>query len=283
MKKKILLPTDFSKNAWSALRYASELYKKEEVEFYILTAFKVHESALENVKLPDPGERYFEEARVVIEKQLQKLQKHIEVLDIPNHHSFLTKAIYDTPVLAVKNFVENNDIDLVIVGSKGKADTIDKVLGSNTVEFMEKVRSCPVLVVPPETYFKEPNEIVFPTDFKLNYNRSQLIHLSEISRITDAPIRILHINKSDELTEDQINKKELLETIFDGINYTFHYLENTEVQTGLDIFIQSRESEMIAFINRKHTFFGSIFSRPLVKDLGYNAKVPILALHDSQN
>ena len=29
MKKKILLPTDFSKNAYNAINYAIELYKEE--------------------------------------------------------------------------------------------------------------------------------------------------------------------------------------------------------------------------------------------------------------
>ncbi|MDC1379711.1 universal stress protein, partial [Algibacter sp.] len=39
MKRKILLPTDFSKNAWHAITYALELYKKEPVDFYILNVF----------------------------------------------------------------------------------------------------------------------------------------------------------------------------------------------------------------------------------------------------
>ena len=86
-----------------------------------------------------------------------------------------------------------------------------------------------------------------------------------------------------ELSKEQNEKKALLESCFEGLKYSFHTLENTDVQTGLNIFAQSRNSEMIAFINKKHSFFGSIFSRPLVKDLGLNAKVPVLALHDFRN
>ncbi|MEJ2113114.1 MAG: universal stress protein [Flavobacteriaceae bacterium] len=39
MRRKILLPTDFSKNAWHAINYALELYKDENCDFYILNAF----------------------------------------------------------------------------------------------------------------------------------------------------------------------------------------------------------------------------------------------------
>ena len=39
MKRRILLPTDFSKNAWRAITYAQELYKNESCNFYILNVF----------------------------------------------------------------------------------------------------------------------------------------------------------------------------------------------------------------------------------------------------
>jgi len=48
MKRKILLPTDFSKNAWNAMTYAIELYKDEVCEFYILNTFNATGYALAN-------------------------------------------------------------------------------------------------------------------------------------------------------------------------------------------------------------------------------------------
>ncbi len=40
---------------------------------------------------------------------------------------------------------------------------------------------------------------------------------------------------------------------------------------------------MIAFINKKHNFFGSIFSNPMVKELGNNPNISVLTLHDLRN
>ena len=37
--KKILLPTDFSENAWNATRYAIELFKNEECIFHLLNTY----------------------------------------------------------------------------------------------------------------------------------------------------------------------------------------------------------------------------------------------------
>lgn len=283
MKKKILLPTDFSKNAWNALRYASELYKNEEVDFYLLNAFMVQNYTLDNLMVPEPGEKYFEEAKSQSELGLQKLLKRIELLDVPSNHSYFTKAVYNMPLPAVKNFVEDKDIDLVIISNKGETDAFEVLVGSNSIELMESVRNCPVLMIPAETSFKEPSEIVFPTSFKTHYKRRELTHLYEIARITNAPIRVLHVSKKEELSKEQKEKKVLLEECFDGLTYTFHFLEDANVQTGLNLFTQSRHSGMIAFINKKHGFFGSLFSKPMVKDLGYNAKVPVLTMHDLRN
>ena len=43
MKKKILIPTDFSKNAWGAICYALELFKNEQCDIYILNCYDVDE------------------------------------------------------------------------------------------------------------------------------------------------------------------------------------------------------------------------------------------------
>jgi len=283
MKKKILLPTDFSKSSWNALRYASELYKNEEVDFFLLNAFMVQNYSIDNMMVSEPGEKYYEDSKSKSELGLQKLLKHIEILSVPSNHTYFTKAVYGLPLDAVKNFVEDKDIDLVITSNKGETDAVDILVGSNTIDFMEKVRNCPVFMIPSEVSFKEPNEIVFPTSLKTHFKRKELTHLYEIAKITNAPIRILHVGLEEQLSQDQRNKKELLEECFDGLTFTYHFLENEDVKTALNLFCESRNSEMIAFINKKHSFFGSIFSNPMVKNLGYNAQVPVLALHDLRN
>ena len=57
-----------------------------------------------------------------------------------------------------------------------------------------------------------------------------------------------------------------------------HYIEH--INEAVDIFVQARGSDMLAFVNKKHTFFTNLFSKPMVKELGMKSKVPVLALHD---
>lgn len=73
----------------------------------------------------------------------------------------------------------------------------------------------------------------------------------------------------------QETNQTLRNQILDALSFTHHELFNLNLEEGVRCFSQSRESELIAFMNKKHPFFGSVFSNPMVKDLGDTANVPI--------
>ncbi|WP_438425878.1 universal stress protein [Aquimarina macrocephali] len=283
MKKKILLPTDFSKNAWNAILYAIELYKNETCDFYVLNVFNATGYALESMMIPEPGERLYEEAKEKSEKGLSKIEERLSFRDDNPNHKFFMISEFNTVLSAIKDTVEKKDIEMIVMGTKGTTNAGDLIYGSNTVLVMEKVRNCPVMAIPEDANYKEPKEIVFPTDYKTHVKRRELQYLIEIARITNAEIKILHITNDDTLEEEQENNKKLLIEYLDGLQYSFHTLHNIDVKGGLSSFVESRGSDMITFINRKHSFFGSIFSKPMVKSLGHHSKVPVLALHDLTN
>lgn len=280
MKKKILIPTDFSKNSWNATTYIINLFKREDCEFHILNTFYLGGYSTENLLIPEPGDAAYQTIKENSEKNMEKLKTQLNFRDDSPNHRFYFHSEFGPLTDVVKTMVEKKDIEFIGMGTRGKTNSNELIFGSNAINVMENIRVCPVLAIPGNSIFKDPNEIVFPTSFKTHFKRRELKHLIEISKLTNAPVRILHIKKEDTLSKEQQENKELLEDIFHGIEYSHHQLENISLKKGLHSFVQSRGSEMIAFINKKHTFFGSIFTNPMVKDLGAHAQVPILALHD---
>lgn len=283
MKKRILLPTDFSKNAWNAIKYARELYETESIDFFILNAFKIESYDIESIFVAKPGDQEYDKALEQSEKNLRKVLKMIELEKECPNHKYFTMSIFDTPLAAIKAAVELKDIDLVVMGCKGETDAKSVMYGSSAIDVMEKVRNCPVLAIPISAKYKTPHEIVFPTSFKTHFKRRELKYLYEIAKITNAAVTILHINTEKHLTELQRQNKDLLEDFLDGVEYSFHWLDNVSVHEGLEEFVRRRDSDVIVFINKKHVFFDSIFSRPLVKDLGSSSQIPVLVLHDLRN
>jgi hypothetical protein len=166
------------------------------------------------------------------------------------------------------------------MGTKGRTGSKTATYGTNTIRVMEELTECPVFAVPENARFSQLKEIVFPTDYKISFKQKELNYLIEIAGIHNCFVRVLYIDNSDAFDRNQMNNKELLETIFEHTDHSYHTLKEVKVQEGINAFIESRNSDIIAFINRKHHFFGSIFKKPLVKELGYHARIPILELND---
>ncbi len=283
MKKRILLPTDFSKYAWNAINYALELYRNDDCEFFILNTFRENGYVLESMMVPEPGERLYELAKEESDKGLEKIYQQIIATKglNPNHKIHLVNK-FNFLIDAIKSLIEKKDIEMIVMGTKGVTDGTRTIYGSNTVDVMEEIRICPVIAVPAEASVVMPKEIVFPTDYKIYIKKKELNYLIDIVKKTKASLKVLHIiNGKENLSDKQLDNKQLLEAYFSEIEYTFHELNHNDIHNAISCFVESRDSNMVAFINKKHSFFGSILSRPLVKDLGYHSKVPVLALHNA--
>lgn len=279
MDKRILVPTDFSKNALNAVRYALDLYAKLNCEFYFLNVFRLDSYTTDSLLIPEAGSGEYEAARLKSEEGFAKLLDMLELHQDNPKHSYHTISSFNFLSEALKKTIKDKDIDLVVMGTKGASGSRGVIFGSNTIKTMEKIRECPVLAVPENLRFSAPKELVFPTDYKSTFKRRELKYLIEIAKMHGTSIRILHVSKKQELTPLQENNKQLLDDILESVDHGFHTLSEKDVAKGITSFVESRDSDMIAFINRKHFFFGSVFSKPLVKVIGYDATVPILALH----
>lgn len=284
MKRKILLPTDFSTNALQAIHYALELYKNETCIFYFLNVFSVDLKNIYNVANMVSGSEVYETEKTNSEYELEKLLNIFAFGEKGNpKHNFQTISIFNNPLEAIKNVVEEKDIELIVMGTRGETKARGNVFGSTAVIVMEKVRNCPVIVVPELAKIQLPKEIVFPTSYKTHFKKRELSYLIDIAQRYKASIKILHVTNEEALDEEQLNGKKLLVEYFEDISHSFHSLSHISVPSAINCFVESRESDMVAFINRKHTFFGSILTRPLVKEISFDLKVPILVMHDLRN
>ncbi len=284
MRRKILLPTDFSKNAWHAIKYGLELYKNDNCDFYILNVFSTTGNIMESLINLEYGSVLHKKAK---EKSKNGLKKVIDMLRLhkynnPKHH-FEAISVLNNPLESIKSIVDKKDIEMIVMGTKGSTNSRHLVYGSMAIYVMEKVRNCSVITIPENAKKIVPKEIVFSTDYKTPYKRRELNSLIDIAKKCEAKIAILHILEKDKLDKNQEGNKKMLEEIFEETPYEFHELSNHSIETAIDIFVESRDSDMVAFINKKHTFFGSALTQPLVKGITYNSGVPILVMHNLIN
>ncbi len=278
MDKRVLLLTDFSKNALNAIRYGLNLYSDRKCTFHFLNTYNEDGYSIDSHTYRHSGHRYYDNKKQKTQEQFENLMQVLGRHNKNPNHSYHTIAANNSLLEGVKDAIAKNDIDIIILGNKGMTSSRTVVFGTNSINVMENITVCPVLAIPEDVRFTTPKEIVFPTDYINPFKRRELKYLINIAQMHDSYIRVLHVKESDKLNKVQHGNKELLKTLFKDVDHSFHELENMAVDAGIKAFIDSRDSDMVAFVNQKRNFFSRIGSKPLVKELGYHSRVPVLVL-----
>src|SRR5699024_3046103 len=143
-----LIPTDFSKNAFNAIEYAMALFQDKTCEFYFLHTYFLPGYARYNFFSPKPSDADFEKQKERAEAGMNRFKNRMKTYEKNKNHTceYLNEFVsfYDLIQQKVKNY----NIDLIVMGTKGRTDSKSVILGSNAVNVMEKIRICPTLAIP---------------------------------------------------------------------------------------------------------------------------------------
>ena len=276
--KKILLPTDFSENSINAIEYASQLFKDTPCKFYLLNVFKIPYLANEELmdhnvaQLAALEEEMYDTSKLEMEKLLEWIPKN-------NKHEFETISDYNLFNLAVHQVVDEKNIELIIMGTKGATGAKEIFMGSNTGDVIIR-SSCNVIAVPENHTYKPPKEIVFPTDFQIDYDFEDLAPLISLAEMNNTMIRIVHFSEKTDLDERQEQNKRKLSSFLANIIHKYYTLSSSDFEEGLNCFTQSRGNiDMIAIIGRHYGFFQRLFFKPKVRALSFHSTIPLFVIH----
>ena len=275
--KRIILPTDFSENALNAIRYAMELFKEEECTFYLMNTYTPAIYQTEYV-LHSPGQIglgdiYQSESQ----DQLEALQKQMSEEFKNPKHTIMTHSAFNILVDEVISMTENEEADLVIMGTQGASGAKEIFLGTHTVHVIKKSK-CPVVAIPAGFDFNVPKSILFPTDFEVDYGEHELDSFLEISRMTGSRINVLHIASGFGLTDTQKNNKAKLEKLLGDIPHTFYDVSNQAIIQGINNFQKEHQVDLLVMIQNKHTFLERLFIEPIIKKIGFHVTIPFMVM-----
>lgn len=275
--KKILLPTDFSNNSWNAIVYALQLFKNETCKFYILNTYTPVIYQMQYVlgdpnqfDLPDP----IKETSL---KQLNEIQDRIKKVYENPKHSFKAMSVFNNLIPEIEDIVQDKAIDYIVMGTKGATGAKEVLFGSNTVHVFNKIK-CPVLAIPDSFTFEPPHEILFPTDYDINYTNDQLQPLLDITALYVSRVNILNVSFGYDLSEEQEKNKKKLETFFGKTSYLFHSVAHESVQEAIMEFQMKARINLLAMINNKHSFFENLFFKSTINQIGFHLNTPFLLI-----
>ncbi|MEM7185506.1 MAG: universal stress protein, partial [Bacteroidota bacterium] len=134
---RVLVPTDFSENAWNAIQYGVRLYQNTPCVFYLL---HVHISKRqENSGDTFANGMLFElPQRVSRKKKLEELKESLEgCFENPNHR-FESLQVNGLFVDGIRRAIAEHQIDLIVMGTKGASGLKEATIGSRTGEVITR-------------------------------------------------------------------------------------------------------------------------------------------------
>jgi nucleotide-binding universal stress UspA family protein len=277
--RKILIPTDFSENALNALKYATDLFKYEVSEFYIMHAYQ-DDVYSDEVLL---SRETLDEVKTIVSntsvEKLENIKKKIVGISPNPRHTFNIVSANNILLDEADKIVDKQNIDIIVMGTKGKTDDKKLTFGSNTLQVLKYVQ-CPVLAIPANYKYTQPKHILFPTNYMIPYKRRELKLLCEMISPYRAIVDILHISKSSKLSRRQQDNRDFIKEELCKNTINFKIESSKHIINTIYKYIKEHPIDMLIMVNTTHSFLENILFKSSIDELSLNLDIPFLALQN---
>lgn len=276
--KKILFPTDFSEAATNAFVHALEFAKIVNAELILLHTFEI----------PVYDSQFFPENYATIYSSIELAKFEMFKDEIPKLRTIAMERKLEDIVIKhrlmdgdllynLKNAVEEDQIDFVIMGTTGVSDWTKFFLGSNTSSVISGVE-VPVLCVPADAAFKKIKTIGFTTRYR-EKDKKELKKVLKIAKKTNAKVKSLYVKTSGSDVSDVTIKE--WEKEFANENIEFLVLPSDNVKEVILDFILYKDIDVLTTIKHKRSFFESLFESSFTKKITKEVSIPVLIMHEN--
>ncbi|MEO9479486.1 MAG: universal stress protein [Maribacter dokdonensis] len=273
---RILLPTDFSENALTAIRYALTLYKDLKCTFFLLNSYMPPVYHTEYLMGSPAQIGLGDIVQQNSQDNLEALKNTLEKEFNNPLHTLITHSALNVLSSEITRTVEAEQIDIIVMGTQGASGAKEILLGTNTVHVIKNAK-CPVLVIPSGFEYEAPEQILFPNDFEVWLDKKSLEQLLKITHSHISLVNVMHVYTGDELNTIQEKNKEQLAKVLSESGF-FHEVPSNEVIAAINEFQIKQKINLLVMIQNKHTFFERLFIEPVIKKIGFHVTVPFLVI-----
>ena len=277
---KILVPTDFSEIGNYGLETAVSLAKKMDAQIYLLNVIPdEHGSGLKTMGVADAS-GVSEEARFVMElrrkneARLGELAKKYSSSGVHITTSIVIEDLQD----GISNFINDYEIDLVVMGTSGESTYTEFFVGNHTEQVI-RISDCPVLSVKqPHPNFEIKN-VVLATD--LNPDAFEgVTHIKRFISFFDAHLHVLHVMTSKSTSQAEISSKmDSFAHRHHFSNFSLHAIVDKDERNGILEFSKEKKADLIAVITHGRTGLANLIFGSTSEDLVKQANIPVLTSH----
>lgn len=278
--KKILFATDFSPTAQNAFRYALRLADVTRANIEVLhVVFPEYESmdlpSLAGQATKDKVEVAREVMKTFVEVGLAQVQSTYQFKEVPSIKSDIEVGGISSLITKI---AQRDDADIIMLGTKGEHNAMEKILGSVSTGVMENA-TVPVYLIPEKATFSTPTTVIYATDLQ-EADPMQLWKIANILEPFTPIIRCIHVHHKDDKQKgvSLADFENFFETQHFSLQVSFHEMREEGVALGIQEFAELHRADLITVFKPRLHFLQRLFHTSTSRQLALHSNLPIIIL-----
>ena len=276
--KLLIVPTDFSPISDNATKYAMEMALALGAKIMLVNMYQIpisfSEVPLVTISL--------DEIKKISEDKLTELKNNITRISDNKIHVYIQSILGEVGE-EVKKLCEKLKPFAVIMGTRGVTGLGKFFLGSNSMTIIGKIET-PVFVIPPGATFKPYKKIGLATDMQDVVHNMPIEEIKEIITFFNADLHVLNVDyEMKHFTTYTPEESMKLDTILSDLNPVYNFIENKNIDDGLNEFAAKNNIDLLITLPKKHYILERIFEKSHTRELIYHTTVPLMCIHQKVN
>ncbi len=270
----ILVPTDFSDVSNLALNVAKDIALKSGAKiklahFYSLPI--VNPTFAEVSVSAELLESIQKTATETVEKIASNIKNEGIEVEVLVEMGMATSEIIEVS--------KEKDIDLIVMGTTGATNLVNKLLGSNAMHVMQRTEK-PIILIPRDCVYDGIYQIVYTNSF----NEDDTKVLSDLFKFADAikaiDLHILTINEHNH-TYEPLNPHLVLqlERAFGKERVKIKFTEAASIKDGIEKYLDKHSIDLVVMSRHKKSIFERIFIHSNTDVMSEYSKTPLMVYH----
>ncbi|MFO0355871.1 MAG: universal stress protein [Sphingobacteriaceae bacterium] len=264
----ILVGIDYTKSSENALNYALHLAERFNTKVMLLHVFEFP------VMHTNSG-LYVVDYKAIKKHDLEKLEK-VKAKALKNFPNATIECINTTDTLKsfIKDLASKKKVDYVVMGLQTK-DKISKLLYSTTGVNLSTKIDCPIIIVPEKYTQHDLVHAVITVDNIHSIKKQNLDKALTFTKHYKCNSKLVHIQTQDEFM--LVNHKNAQK---EKAKWDVRTIQAEDFGKGIAKYIKDNKADMVVMFSHAHSVFYSLFNESNTKQIAFNAKIPVMAIHE---
>jgi nucleotide-binding universal stress UspA family protein len=273
--KTLIVPTDFSAAATNAMNYAADMALQIHASILLVHVYQVPVAVTDVPLVLVSVDDLKEQAETKLEKWKNNLE-HITSGKV----KIYTEAILGNTIDELENVCKKIDPFAVVMGAVGHTGVERAIFGSTTLSAIKHI-TAPVICVPKgKEYGAGIQKIGLACDFREVIQTTPFEPIKNFIKEFNAELHVLNVDhKNKNFRADTPEQSLLFDTAFKHANPHYHFIEDADIEDGINEFAENNNLDLIITIPKKHKLLDGLFKTSSTKQLVFESHIPVMCVH----